>query len=222
MSSWRAHEIHFIDFEGNLRSGVLEYGVATVRDGAVVRTSTRLCRPRARVLPDESAVHGLTDADLRDAAPLSDDWTFFSALRESGPLAAHCAGVENSLLRSVWPYPRSSPDFARPGSHVAEWGPWVDSASLCREFLPSLASVRLSELVQVLGLQVELDRQAALWCPPSRACYHAALYDALAGALVLCHLAGLEQVRSLSLPRLIALSAQDASRRDDLQQGSLF
>lgn len=222
MSDWTEQEIHFIDFEGNLRSGVLEYGVVSLRAGRITRTATRLCAARARILADESAVHHLSNADLVDAAPLSADWDFFSQLRASGPLAAHCAGAENSLLRSVWPYPASSPDFARPGKALAEWGPWVDSASLCREFMPALPSVKLSELVASLGLQEELDRLAPGCCPSNRLFYHAALYDALAGALVLLWLARCQPLQGLSLPRLITLSSQSGVRRDDLQQGSLF
>ena len=42
-------------------------------------------------------------------------WERFAGLRATGPLAAHFAPVENSLLRKVWPYPREVPDFARPG-----------------------------------------------------------------------------------------------------------
>ena len=43
--------------------------------------------------------------------------------RERGPLAAHYAGVENGLLKAVCPYPRNSPDFARPGERVVA-GKW--------------------------------------------------------------------------------------------------
>ncbi len=222
MADWTEQEIHFIDFEGNLRSGVLEYGVVSLRSGALTATRSRLCAARGRVLAEETAVHGLAEADLAGAEPLSADWEYFAGLRERGPLAAHCAGVENSLLRSVWPYPRSSPDFARPGASLAEWGPWVDSASLCREFFPRLESVKLSGLVASLGLQEELDRIAPACCPPGRARYHAALYDALAGALVLLWLSRAEPLRGLSLPRLLTLSSQSGTRRDDLQQGTLF
>ena len=38
--------------------------------------------------------------------------------RDRAALAAHFAAAENSLLRRVWPYPRESPDFARPGTEV--------------------------------------------------------------------------------------------------------
>lgn len=222
MSSWTEHPIHFIDFEGNLRSGILEYGVVTICGGNILETSTRLCRPRARVLAEETAVHGLTEAVLRDTKPLEEDWGHFSALRKSGPLGAHCAGAENSLLRSVWPYPASSPNFARPGSFSAEWGPWVDTASLAQELLPASGSLKLSELIATLGLQEELDRLSSSFCPPERNHYHAALYDALAGALILLYLATVPETKGYDLPRLLTLSTQNADKRDSLQQGLLF
>lgn len=222
MPDWTDQPLHFLDFEGNLRSGILEYGVVTLHHASVVQTATRLCRPRARVLADETAVHGLTDSDLAGAAPVSDDLEYFTHLRSGGPLAAHCAAVENSLLRSVWPYPRTCPDYSRPGEVVADWGPWVDSAVLCREFFPGVATVKLSELVSMFGLQPELDALAGRYCPQARAKYHAALYDSLAGALVLLQLGRLGKLDGLSIARMLVLSAQSGARRDELQQGSLF
>src|SRR5271166_1109229 len=110
---WTEQPVYFVDFEGSLASGVLEYGVATLLGG--------------RVTPEDTQIHGLREASLAGCAPFSADWEVFAGLREKGPLAAHYAGAENSLLRSVWPYPRVSPDFARPGCRVADWGPWIDS-----------------------------------------------------------------------------------------------
>jgi len=222
VASWTEHPIHFLDFEGNLRSGILEYGLVTLRNGRIEAASTRLCRGKGRIRIEETAVHGLSDADLVGHPPFSDCWDLFAGLREQGPLAAHFASAENSLIKSVWPYPRSSPDFARPGSQLAEWGPWVDSAALCAEFYPELASEKLGQLVTTLGLQEELDTLAKTHCPTDRTHYHAALYDAIAGALILCNLARHPQVAALSLSQLLVLSARSGQTRDSLQQGSLF
>lgn len=221
-AQWLDADVHFIDFEGNIRSGVLEYGVATLRGGRLAAASTRLCAARGRVLAEETAVHGLGDADVAGARPMSDDWEYFNNLRAGGPLAAHSAGAENSLIRSVWPYPRTCPDFARPGGRVAEWGPWIDTASLCREVFPGMESVKLEGLVAAFGLQAELDALACEHCPPARRRYHAALYDALAGALVLLALAAQPALQGAGLPRLLTLSTQSGARRDELQQGTLF
>ena len=126
--AWVDQPIFFVDFEGNRTSGVLEFGVATLLRGEVIDARTRLCRPVGRVLPADTAVHGLAEAQLGEAAPFADEWEYFAGLRERGPLAAHYAGVENALLKAAWPYPRNSPDFARPGERVFDWGPWVDTA----------------------------------------------------------------------------------------------
>lgn len=220
--AWTEQPIFFVDFEGSRTSGVLEYGVATLLGGRVVDTHTRLCRAVGRVRAEDVAVHGLRETALAAHAPFADDWEFFASLRERGPLAAHYAGVENALLKAVWPYPRNSPDFARPGERVIEWGPWVDSARLYAQLYPALASGRLEALVAAGNLQAELDALAAAHCPPERRHYHAALYDALAGALLLGTLAREPQLASLTTMQLLALSTLDGEKRDALQQRELF
>ncbi|MBS0661911.1 MAG: 3'-5' exonuclease [Verrucomicrobia bacterium] len=220
--AWTGQSIFFIDFEGSRTSGILEYGVAEVRDGAVIDTRTRRCRPTGRIRPEDVAVHGLDAAALRGATPFADDWEYFAGLRERGPLAAHYAGVENGLLKSVWPYPRPSPDFARPGGQQAEWGPWIDTARLYAQLYPQLESGQLERLVTACGLQDELDQLATRHCPADRRRYHAALYDALAGAVLLASLAREPRLAALTTMQLLALSTLDGDKRDALQQGGLF
>jgi DNA polymerase III epsilon subunit-like protein len=220
--SWTQQPIFFVDFEGSRASGVLEYGVVTLLDGCVVEARTRLCRAIGPVPEQDSLVHGLREAALAVQAPMADDWEYFAGLRERGPLAAHYAGVENALLKSVWPYPRNSPDFARPGERVIEWGPWVDSARLYAQFYPRLETGRLEGLIMICGLQAELEALAAAHCPVDRRHYHAALYDALAGAVLLAALAREPQLARLSMMQLLALSTFDAKKRDALTQDELF
>lgn len=220
--SWTAQAIYFVDFEGNQTSGVLEFGVAEVREGRIGKTHTRLCGAAGRVRAEDTAVHGLTSAAVAHCPPFADDWEFFAGLREGGPLAAHYAGVENSLLKSVWPYPRNSPDFARPGERVIEWGPWVDTGRLYAQLYPELGTGKLEALIEACGLQAELDALAATHCPAGRRRYHAALYDALAGALLLASLARESRLAGLSVMQLLALSTLDPDKRDSLQQGELF
>jgi DNA polymerase-3 subunit epsilon len=219
---WTDQPIFFIDFEGSRTSGILEYGVAEVRGGRIVATDTRLCRATGRVRAEDEAVHGLNERSLASQAPFAADWELFADRRERGPLAAHYAGVENALLKSVWPYPRHSPDFARPGEGIVEWGPWIDSARLYAQFYPQFDTGRLETLVAAAGLQPELDALAALHCPPTRCRYHAALYDALAGALLLASLARESQFAALSVMQLLAFSTLDGDKRDALQQRELF
>src|SRR5882724_9841808 len=120
---WSAVPIHFIDFEGSLGSGIIEFGVVTLQGGEIKETRTRLCRASGRIRPEDVALHGLAEEMVANAAPFADDFAFFAGLRESGPLAAHFAHVENSLMKAAWPYPRVSPDFGRPGITHADWGP---------------------------------------------------------------------------------------------------
>ncbi len=112
---WAETPVHFIDFEGNRTSGILEFGVVTLQGGAIVTTQTRRCAATGRISPVDSAVHGLRAQDVAAEAPFIEEWPYFAGLRESGPLAAHFAGVENGLLKSVWPNPRTAPDYAQPG-----------------------------------------------------------------------------------------------------------
>jgi DNA polymerase-3 subunit epsilon len=219
---WLDHPIFFLDFEGSHASGVLEYGVVTLLRGKVVDTKTRLCGPTGRIRSEDVAVHGLRPETVASHKPLSEDWEYFAGLRERGPLAAHCAGVENSLLKSVWPYPRSSPDFMRPGRHVVEWGPWIDSARLYEQVLMQPASVALEALVTARGLQTELDSLAAVHCPRGRDHYHAALYDALGGALLLAALGRETGLAGLSLAQLFYFSTLSGVKREALTQDALF
>lgn len=221
-NAWIDQSIFFVDFEGSRTSGILEYGVVTLVRGEVTEARTRLCRATGRVRPEDTAVHGLDEAALAARAPFADEWELFAGLREQGPLAAHYAGVENALLKSVWPYPRSSPDFARPGERVVDWGPWIDSARLYAQLFPTLESGRLETLVSALGLDAELTGAAARHCPPERQRYHCALYDALAGALLLARLARDPQLAGLTLLQVLALSTLDPARREALQQRELF
>ncbi len=130
--------------------------------------------------------------------------------------------MENALIKAAWPYPRRSPDFARPGESLVDWGPWIDTGTLYAQLYPQLVSLKLADLIVACGLQPELDALAAAHCPPARWRYHAALYDALAGALLLASLAREPWLAELSTAQLLALSALNAEKRDALQQRELF
>jgi DNA polymerase III epsilon subunit-like protein len=219
---WTEQPIFFVDFEGSRLSGILEYGVVTLHGGQVIEARTRLCAPTGRVRPEDTAVHGLRAEALAGLTPFVDEWEYFADLREHGPLAAHYAGVENGLLKGVWPYPRNSPDFARPGERIIDWGPWIDTAPLYAQLYPQFDTGRLESLVAACGLQSELDTLAARHCPADRRRYHAALYDALAGALLLGSLTRDPQLGALTILQLLALSTLDGTKRDALQQRELF
>jgi DNA polymerase III epsilon subunit-like protein len=223
--AWPDHLIHFVDFEGSTVSGILEYGVVSLRGGRIVATGGRLCRPAGRVRAEETAVHGLAPEALADRAFFSDEFEIFARLREGGPLAAHFANAENTLLKAIWPYPRAVPDFAREegAGRLLDWGPWIDTGRLYPQARSSAdGPLGLAELVAAEGLQGRLDALAAEYCPVERRHYHAALYDALAGALLLMRLAELPGWSDKSLRWLIEHSTLDAGKREALRQEELF
>lgn len=219
---WTDVPIHFIDFEGSVASGILEFGVVTLQGGEVVSTRTRLCRAIGRIRAEDSAVHHLTAREVESQALFADEFAFFAGLRESGPLAAHFAGAENSLIKSVWPYARTSRDFSRPGAQTAEWGPWIDTGRLWAELYPKCGSLQLESLVGSLGLRPALDALAVAHCPAERRFFHAALYDALAGSLLLRELLAKPELSSATLPWLLQISVSDVGKRTGMQQDTLF
>ncbi|RXK55009.1 3'-5' exonuclease [Oleiharenicola lentus] len=220
--TWTDTPIHFIDFEGNATSGILEFGVVTLLAGEITAAHTRLCRATGRVSADDTKVHGLSADGLASQEYFAAEWERFAGLRATGPLAAHFAPVENSLLRKVWPYPREVPDFARPGKISTEWGPWIDTGRLYPQLFPQAGSFRLEDLVMRQGLPGELEAAARRHCPPERRRYHAALYDALAGALLLASLLKRPEFSTATLPWLLQMSTADGEKRSALQQGDLF
>lgn len=220
--SWTDQAIHFVDFEGSRTSGVLEFGVASVRGGRIDAVRTRLCAATGPVPAGDTAVHGLTAGRLAAGPPFAADWETFAGLRETGPLAAHYAGTENGLLKAVWPFARPSPDYVRVGERTVEWGPWIDTARLYAQRDAVRGSGGLAAIVAAQGLQPELDQLAARHCPADRRRYHAALYDALAGALLLIALARDPDWARLSVGRLVVLSTLDPEKRRNLVQPELF
>lgn len=222
VKNWLEQPIHFIDFEGNGTSGIVEFGVVTLQGGAITETRTRLCAAIGRVTAEDTAIHGLGENELKTAEAFKEEWEYFATLRDCGPLAAHFAQAENYLLKSVWAYPRTAPDFARPGRTTTEWGPWIDTGRLYPQFFPQFGAGKLEELIVACGLQAELDALAAQHCPGGRRNYHAALYDALAGALLLQAFLHRPEFAGATVPWLLQMSTTDGDKRDALQQGDLF
>lgn len=219
---WTDLPVHVIDFEGGARCGIVEFGVVTLQGGEVQALHTRLCRPRAALTAEETALHGLTDTAVAGNEPFEAEWERFAALRATGVLAAHFCATEDALLRGCWPCPRLSPDFLEPGRTMAEWGPWIDTGRVAAEVLPPRTSRKLEDVVGVLGLQAGLEELASRFCPPLRRRFHAAAYDALAAALVLARLARDADGRPWSLARLLVASTADARRREARQQARFF
>ena len=217
---WTEIPIHVVDFEGSLRTGVVEYGVATLLGGDIINTSTRLHAARTPVPPIDTQCHGLSEKELKGLPLFESEWDHWVSLRRTGLLAAHNASVESGLLRGTWLRPPAVPSFIDSETEVAEWGSWVDTCRLARTWVPSLGDYRLQALVSVFRLGARLDSLAAKHCPPNRRKYHCALYDALASALVLRALCSVKGRSAATLAQL-AKDSLSAPAADDLSQGEL-
>jgi len=218
--SWTEIPIHVVDFEGSGRTGVVESGVATLLGGEIITTCTSLHAARGAVPSIDTQCHGLSQCDLAGATPFEAEWDRWVSLRRTGVLAAHNATVEAGLLRATWPRPSVVPSYVGDMTPVAEWGPWIDTCRLARAWVPTLGEYGLSSLVSALRLAPRLDALASQHCPPGRRQYHCALYDALAAALILRALGGLDG-RSMAPISLLVRDSLSAPAAEDLMQGEL-
>ncbi|MFT4900952.1 MAG: DNA polymerase III epsilon subunit-like protein [Lentimonas sp.] len=214
--------IHVIDFEGSRQSGVVEYGVVTLQGSQVAACSTRLCAPTGTISDRDRQQHGISEAQAADQAPFEREWDLFAELRQSGPLCAHNAAVEDGFLRAVWAYPRQSPDFSSEPEQTASWGPWLDTLYLYRRIYPQLSSHKLERLIVCFQLSEALQALAELSCPAGRRHYHCALYDALASALLLRRLYLDPELGAISMRWLILNSAASEGQRESMGQLDLF
>jgi DNA polymerase III epsilon subunit-like protein len=220
--SWTEATLHIIDFEGNKTSGILEYGLVTVRGPEILETRTRLCGPIGRIREEDVRTHGIREADVNGEAPFAHEWDLFLGRRKTGFFGAHFASVENSLIRSVWPFPGTVPDFTGGAAGRVDWGPWVDTGRLLPNLFTGLTGAGLADLIEAFGRRDRLEKLAAEHCPEDRRGYHCALYDALASAVLLSVIAEEPTCRHRSLRWLLEMSAGSASRSESLRQRRLF
>jgi len=186
---WKDVKIHVLDFEGTARSGIVEYGVATLLGGRIVSTATRLCSVREPIPLEESEVHGIFAEDVEGKAPIEADWIFFQHLRKTGLMGSHHAPAEIGMISSVWPFPGSVPDFSlesRP--QINDWGPWVDTCKIAREWFPRERKHSLGFLIERFELSDRVEADAKKFCPKTRSRFHCALYDAIAAAHLLVNM----------------------------------
>jgi len=214
---WKDKHLHVLDFEGARRTGVIEFGVVTLREGSLESTSTGLCRAREELQVEDMRVHGIDEELIATEAPFENEWDRFSHLRATGVLVAHHASVENNLLKGTWPYPRLSDNHKLFG-----WGPWIDTRRAYAVLYKGLESYSLGSLVETFALGDRLGEWAKQHCPSGRRKAHCALYDALATALLLIRLDEIPELRDTAIDWLLEISAPDQRRREDLRQGDLF
>ena len=149
-----------------------QVGIVTVRDGVPVPESAwgsllrvSADRPFSPRAPGRWAE--LREA-LAEAPDLMDIWPDLQSRLVGIPLVAHNAATERTVLT------RQAP--------LTPFGPWIDTLALVRRIWPLMKSYALGDLAAVFGLVGQVD---AL-CPGRK--WHDALYDACAGAVLLCHI----------------------------------
>jgi|TARA_B110000495_G_C23018463_1_gene603730 DNA polymerase III epsilon subunit-like protein len=219
---WDETPIHVIDFEGGPQCGIVEFGVVTLKGFSIESVATRICRPKAAISKREQAVHGIGTLEASSERPFQDEWDRFAGLRETGPLSAHFASAENSMLKSVFPYPRQSPSWVEESRSVANWGPWLDTGVLYREIGGARDSLNLKKLINSHELQDDLDALGRAHCPDGRQKYHCALFDALASALLLSYYCREFCDERLTLLQLVARSQGNSVKRQKVEQRELF
>jgi DNA polymerase III epsilon subunit-like protein len=220
MNSLSDNLIHVIDFEGTLITGVVEYGIVTLCGTEIVTTHTRLCKPRQWIPIEDTLIHKIQNAQAQKYASLEDDWDFFNQLRQSGPLCAHHACIEDRFLKNTWAMPQLAPGFD--GSMISSWSPWIDTCALYRRLYKNVPSYALTSLIATFGLEATLTKLAHEYCPPSRRHAHAALYDAIAAALLLTRLATVLETGMPSREWFLTEGAQTQKARIARKQMELF
>ena len=159
---------------------IVEIAAVRVRDGRVTEVFDTRVKPRVRITPGATAVHGLSDADVADARPFEEVWPELRQFCGSDVITAHngyefdfrilkrmvrslgarfdlCTYDTLPLARDLYPTSRSLVNLARsfgidPGrSHRA----LDDARALAHVVLKldeaKLARARKSALVQLLG-----------------------------------------------------------------------
>jgi DNA polymerase III epsilon subunit-like protein len=156
--------IHVIDFEGNRKLGISEFGVVTLQNFAIASTFFQSCK---------NDFH----AHLK----------YFLSLRRSGLLAAHSSQTEDNLLRHHWASPGRVKTFIG-DDETLRWGPWIDTKLVYRKLFKGLRSYELDDLIGAFSLESNLLGMAEKYCPDADRNFHHALFDALAAAALIQNL----------------------------------
>lgn len=216
--SWTRSKIAVLDFEGEVSTGVVEFGVVVIEGSQIISTETEQCRPSGQLQQKNIEIHGLRHSDLMGLDSFQNKQSFFTELRDSVDLfCAHHASVEENLLKNAWPYRP-----IRSEKQNLDWGPWVDTLRLYKKLYPDITDYSLAHLVTAFGLADDLEKNALTACPKGRKKYHCALYDTLASALLLTRLAETPKISEASLNWLIEASASGHKKSESLAQASFF
>ncbi|HPF13161.1 MAG: 3'-5' exonuclease [Planctomycetes bacterium] len=136
---------------------LLELGAVRVVDGEIEDTFEALVCPAVAIEPETTAIHGITNDDVRRAPFAPEVLARFSAWAGDDWLAAHNAPFDTRVLGF---------EYARAGLEPPR-GSFLDSLILARRWIPESPDHKLVTLCQVLDFD-EGDHHRALadavWC----------------------------------------------------------
>lgn len=179
--------LYIIDFEGSVKTGIIEAGIVGFQDNTLLEHFTALYKPKQYIPLEEKSIHGLQTADCDNSLPFEADLPRYQAYRRQGLFVAHQAPYEDQLLKSDCPHPGWVDKHYEPGlTHT--WGPWIDTLKLYRYFYPTLKTHNLMNLIELFNLETPLNTLTQQYCPKNRQQPHCALFDAFACMLLLSHL----------------------------------
>ena len=122
---------------------LLELGAVRVVDGEIEDSFEAFVRPEVAIDPEATAIHGITEDDVRDAAPAAEVLAEFRAWARDEWLAAHSAGFDAKVLAYEHARARLDPP---PGM-------FLDSLALAKRWIPESADHKLPTLCQHLELE---------------------------------------------------------------------
>lgn len=139
-----------IDFEtaNDRYDSACAIGIAFVADGEVAETFYSLINPGCAISPENTAIHGITDSDVKDAPTLEDIWPDIVPFLGRCVVLAHNAIFDMSVLK------KSLPEYMTEGIDFK----YVDTISLCRDFVPGQKN--LAHCAECLGVPLEHHHNA--------------------------------------------------------------
>jgi DNA polymerase-3 subunit epsilon len=151
-----------IDFEtaNEKRSSPCAIGIAAFIDGKCVESFSRLIRPPdCRFNPFNTAIHGISENDVKDQPEFCDIWRDLRSFFEGNLIIAHNASFDMSVLRHTLdhydiPYPRLT---------------YNCTILIAKQVWPNLITYNLAFVANLLNISL---------------CHHVAVEDALACAKV--------------------------------------
>lgn len=204
--------VYVLDFEGSLKTGVLEYGLVglTAKKG-IFFSETKLCKNRENISASETACHGICAKELVNCEDFSCEIEKFVRLREKAFFCAHNAAFEDTLLSAYCPI---VPNAYHIGfSQERRWFPWLDTLFLYKKYVKN-QGCGLRELIEVCGLWNILQQLGEKFCPDGRKNFHNALFDSLACALLFLNFIRSDIFKGKSLAWLIEQSSPKEEAMD--------